>query len=65
MSIPIETIVSRITDYYGFEGELKSFFPFGNGHINDTSFWYTDRGRRRTGSFCRRSTNTFSIIRMN
>ena len=36
MSIPIETIVSRITDYYGFEGELKSFFPFGNGHINDT-----------------------------
>ncbi len=36
MSIAIEEIVARITDYYGFEGELTSFCPFGNGVINDT-----------------------------
>ena len=36
MSIALEDIVSRITDYYGFDGELISCSPFGNGHINDT-----------------------------
>ncbi len=36
MSLSFEKKLSQITDYYGFEGILKSSEAFGNGHINDT-----------------------------
>ncbi len=46
MSLSIEEILPRITEYYGFGGRLKEAAPFGNGHINDTVLLtYEEDGR--------------------
>ena len=46
MSTGVREIFAQITDYYGFQGHLKSAEPFGNGHINDTYLLVYEQGEK-------------------